>query len=60
MDYNSVFLIVSAFGFLSVGQCNLFGVTQRVIVQGQLLCGTEPAKNIVVKLFDKDPGKDTI
>jgi len=60
MKSKNNFLTFLVLIFLSIGECNLFGVTQRVIVHGRLLCGHEPAKNIVVKLFDKDPGPDDL
>nr|AVA09669.1 putative effector protein [Heterodera avenae]AVA09712.1 putative effector protein [Heterodera avenae] len=32
--------------------------TQSVAVQGRFLCGTAPARNVRVKLFDEDAGVD--
>jgi len=32
------------------------GVQQRVSAKGRLLCGTQPAVNVLVKLVDKDRG----
>jgi len=34
------------------------GTRQRVIAKGRLLCGTQPAANIYVKLVDEDDGPD--
>lgn len=31
---------------------------QRVLAKGRLLCGTQPAKNVLVKLYDEDDGKN--
>jgi len=56
---NLVFIFLATVLF-QIGECNLFGITQRVIVRGQLLCGEAPAKNVLVKLYDKDIGKDDL
>uniref|UniRef100_A0A915I6S7 Uncharacterized protein n=1 Tax=Romanomermis culicivorax TaxID=13658 RepID=A0A915I6S7_ROMCU len=49
--------------FLAIGDAGIFnflkpGRKQKVSVQGQLLCGKEPAQGILVKLVDKDTISD--
>lgn len=36
------------------------GTRQRVIAKGRLLCGTQPASNVYVKLVDEDDGKRSL
>jgi len=58
MYFSNFLLIAFLLIFSYESNANLFGVTQRVSVKGKLLCGTQPAANIFVKLVDKDIGLD--